>query len=77
MYNGDNNDSTNNIDNTKIDWSFVMSKQDLDAGTPQWFRLWVANHFWHLKFKVDLLLWVVGVILVSVISTAVKLYFFP
>ena len=49
----------------------------LDGRTPQWFRLWASNHFWHLKFKVDLLIWAVGIILAAVISTAVKIYFFP
>ena len=53
-----------------------MSKTELDAKTPQWFRLWASNHFWHLKFKVDLLMWTVGVILATVIGTAIKIYFF-
>ena len=52
-------------------------KDNLDKKTPQWFKTWAGNHFVHLEFKVDLLMWAVGVILVAVISTAVKTYFFP
>ena len=53
-----------------------MSDRELDNETPNWFKVWSGNHFWHLKFKVDLLMWVVGVILATVLGTAVKIYFF-
>ena len=53
-----------------------MSECELDEKTPRWFKVWAGNHFWHLKFKVDLLMWIVGVILATVLGTAVKIYFF-
>lgn len=53
-----------------------MSNCELDNKTPNWFKLWANNHFWHLKFKVDLLMWAVGAILAGVIGTAIKIYFF-
>lgn len=49
---------------------------DLDKKTPHWFKIWASNHFWHLKFRVDLLTWAVGIILGTVLGTAVKLFFF-
>ena len=53
-----------------------MSESEFDNKTPHWFKVWAGNHFWHLKFKVDLLMWVVGVILATVLGTAIKIYFF-
>lgn len=53
-----------------------MANCELDNKTPNWFKMWANNHFWHLKFKVDLLVWTVGVILAGVITTAIKIYFF-
>ena len=55
---------------------YKMSECELDNKTPNWFKVWAGNHFWHLKFKVDLLMWIVGVILATVLGTAVKIYFF-
>ncbi len=50
-------------------------KKELNGKAPKWFKEWVNNHYWHLALKVDILLWIVGVMAGAIIAKIVIDFF--